>query len=270
MPARAVSTGLPRSAATSDCPRASAAASRSSATPRRSSTGASRAAATTAPRPTCARCPTCRSASAAAASSRVHLVDHPIATDPALDRHAARLARARRDLDRHPAPPLGQSTARRGSEYFQQLRRQSSDRAGAGQDRQPDRDDREPRSAAAPIVYRAGRYGVGPNTAALLEEAGYRADVSVRALFDYGDEGGPDFSRVKPCPFRVGDGALVELPLSAAYVGRLRGAGEGPLPRRRPAAARPRPAVAHRAAQPGAADSGGRSARRGAGGGTRR
>jgi hypothetical protein len=78
-----------------------------------------------------------------------------------------------------------------------------------------------------PIVYRAGRYGVGPNTAGLLEPAGYRADVSVRALFDYGDEGGPDFSRVKPLPFRIEGGELVELPLSAAYFGRLRGRGRG-------------------------------------------
>lgn len=78
-----------------------------------------------------------------------------------------------------------------------------------------------------PVVYRAGRYGVGPNTAALLEEAGYRADVSVRASFDYGDEGGPDFSRIKPLPYRVGGGALVALPLSAAYVGRLRAKGRG-------------------------------------------
>ena len=77
-----------------------------------------------------------------------------------------------------------------------------------------------------PTVYRAGRYGVGPNTAELLEEAGYEADVSVRALFDYADEGGPDFSRVRPLPFRVG-GALVELPLSAAYVGGLRAKGRG-------------------------------------------
>ncbi len=59
----------------------------------------------------------------------------------------------------------------------------------------------------------------------LLREAGYEADVSVRALFDYSDEGGPDFSRVRPFPFRVGDGGLVELPLSAAYVGRLRARG---------------------------------------------
>lgn len=78
-----------------------------------------------------------------------------------------------------------------------------------------------------PVVYRAGRYGVGPNTADLLEQAGYSADVSVRALFDYGDEGGPDFSRVKPFPYRIGDGALVELPLSAAYIGRLRARGRG-------------------------------------------
>jgi hypothetical protein len=78
-----------------------------------------------------------------------------------------------------------------------------------------------------PIVYRAGRYGVGPNTAELLEEAGYQADVSVRALFEYGEEGGPDFSRIEPRPYRIGDDALVELPLSAAYVGRLRTKGRG-------------------------------------------
>lgn len=90
-----------------------------------------------------------------------------------------------------------------------------------------------------PTVYRAGRYGVGPNTAELLVAAGYQADVSVRALFEYGGEGGPDFSRVKPLPYRIGDGDLVELPLSAAWVGRLRGRGRGlyraagPLPRGR-------------------------------------
>src|SRR3546814_5249321 len=39
-----------------------------------------------------------------------------------------------------------------------------------------------------PTVYRAGRYGVGPNTAAILRDLGYRVDVSVRALFDYRSE----------------------------------------------------------------------------------
>ncbi|HEX2763004.1 MAG TPA: polysaccharide deacetylase family protein [Allosphingosinicella sp.] len=76
-----------------------------------------------------------------------------------------------------------------------------------------------------PTTYRAGRYGVGANTARLLADAGYAADLSVRALFGYGEEGGPDFTRVKPSPFRVGPAGLIALPLSAAYVGGLRNAG---------------------------------------------
>ncbi|HEY0446422.1 MAG TPA: polysaccharide deacetylase family protein [Allosphingosinicella sp.] len=73
-----------------------------------------------------------------------------------------------------------------------------------------------------PIVYRAGRYGVGPNTAGLLKAAGYKVDVSVRALFDYSRDGGPDFTGVRPYPYRVGDGDLLEIPLTAAFVGALR------------------------------------------------
>ena len=71
-----------------------------------------------------------------------------------------------------------------------------------------------------PTVYRAGRYGIGPNTARLLAEAGYEADSSVRPLHDYSDEGGPDFSDYEPRPYRVG--SLIELPLTVAYTGRLR------------------------------------------------
>jgi hypothetical protein len=71
-----------------------------------------------------------------------------------------------------------------------------------------------------PIVYRAGRYGIGRNTARLLVEAGYEADSSVRPLHDYSDEGGPDFRAFEPRPYRVGP--LVELPLTVAYTGRLR------------------------------------------------
>jgi hypothetical protein len=73
-----------------------------------------------------------------------------------------------------------------------------------------------------PIVYRAGRYGVGGQSAALLQDAGYKIDVSVRALFDYRGEGGPDFSRVRPQPYWAGDGDLLEVPLSAAFTGQLR------------------------------------------------
>lgn len=73
-----------------------------------------------------------------------------------------------------------------------------------------------------PTVYRAGRYGIGPNSAKLLAELGYRADVSVRATFDYSGEGGPDFSHMRPIPYRVGSDGLLEFPLTAGYIGTLR------------------------------------------------
>lgn len=72
-----------------------------------------------------------------------------------------------------------------------------------------------------PIVYRAGRYGVGTNTATLLLEQGYRMDVSVRALFDYSAEGGPDFAQHPIKPYWLRE-SLLELPLTAGFVGAMR------------------------------------------------
>ncbi|HEX8225861.1 MAG TPA: polysaccharide deacetylase family protein [Allosphingosinicella sp.] len=156
----------------------------------------------------------------------VHLVDHPIATDP------RSIAMLREWLERdeisigtqlHPwvNPPHDEEVNTYnsfvGNLPIELERAKIQNLTGTI----------EAAFGRRPIVYRAGRYGVGPNTAALLEEAGYSADLSVRALFDYGDEGGPDFSRVKPLPFRIEGRDLVELPLSAAYVGRLRARGRG-------------------------------------------
>jgi len=73
-----------------------------------------------------------------------------------------------------------------------------------------------------PDVFRSGRYGVGPNTAQLLEEAGYRVDVSVRPHFDYSHEEGPSFVRHDSRPFWAGPGGLLlELPLGVAFIGQL-------------------------------------------------
>ena len=81
--------------------------------------------------------------------------------------------------------------------------------------------------AREPIVYRAGRYGVGPNSAALIEEAGYQLDVSVRSLFDYRAEGGPNFLRHPIRPWWAGPrGTLLELPLTSAFTGRRRKAAD--------------------------------------------
>ncbi|MBT2185566.1 polysaccharide deacetylase family protein [Sphingobium nicotianae] len=90
----------------------------------------------------------------------------------------------------------------------------------------------EERLGIRPIAYRAGRYGVGAHTAALLEEAGFRIDSSVRSRFDYRGQHGPDFTGMPLHPYRAGpQGKLIELPLSTAYVGHLGHWGEKLLPR---------------------------------------
>lgn len=77
-----------------------------------------------------------------------------------------------------------------------------------------------------PDIYRAGRYGIGPNSAQILESFGYRLDVSVRSLFRYHREGGPDFLEFGLEPFWAGPrSTLLEVPLSAAFIGHLRGIG---------------------------------------------
>ncbi len=74
-----------------------------------------------------------------------------------------------------------------------------------------------------PLIYRAGRYGLGPNTADLLKQAGIRIDTSVRPLFDYSEQGGPDYSNHPLTPYWVDtDRRLLELPVTSAYWGPLR------------------------------------------------
>ena len=48
-----------------------------------------------------------------------------------------------------------------------------------------------------PMVFKAGRYGAGPNTAAALMANGYCVDASVMPLADFSSEGGPDYT---DCP----------------------------------------------------------------------
>ncbi len=88
------------------------------------------------------------------------------------------------------------------------------------------RDAIETAFGAPPLIYRAGRYGLGPHTAALLKRAGIRVDTSVRPLFDYSAMGGPDYTRHPLEPYWV-DGAmrLLELPMTVMHDGGLRKAG---------------------------------------------
>ncbi len=75
-----------------------------------------------------------------------------------------------------------------------------------------------------PVVYRAGRYGLGPATLALLAARGYRIDSSMRAGYSYAAHGGPDFRRIGNAAFR--EGSILELPLTTVFTGMLRRGGQ--------------------------------------------
>ncbi|MCP5397329.1 MAG: polysaccharide deacetylase family protein [Sphingomonadaceae bacterium] len=101
------------------------------------------------------------------------------------------------------------------------------------------RDEIEKNFKIAPKIYRAGRYGLGPNTAALLKEAGVPIDSSVRAKFDYSSHHGPDFRHHPLEPYWVdAENSLLELPLTTVFWGMLRKQGDFlfPMLKRLPAA----------------------------------
>lgn len=85
------------------------------------------------------------------------------------------------------------------------------------------RDAIEAAFGTAPLIYRAGRYGLSPHTADLLKGAGIRIDTSVRSLFDYTSQHGPDYSHHPLDPYWVDDERqLLELPVTSIYCGPLR------------------------------------------------
>jgi hypothetical protein len=84
---------------------------------------------------------------------------------------------------------------------------------------------------ARPVIYKAGRYGVGPATARILEDLGYRIDVSVVPYSSFAADGGPDFSRAGFQPAWFGTaGDLLEIPLSCGFYGPLRAFGPALFP----------------------------------------
>ncbi|TVR80162.1 MAG: glycosyltransferase [Rhodospirillales bacterium] len=75
---------------------------------------------------------------------------------------------------------------------------------------------------ARPTAYKAGRYGIGPNTDAALMRLGYHVDMSVVPRTSFAADGGPDFSAWDFRPYWFGpDRQLLEIPLSCGYAGAL-------------------------------------------------
>ncbi|HEY9092718.1 polysaccharide deacetylase family protein [Parasphingorhabdus sp.] len=89
------------------------------------------------------------------------------------------------------------------------------------------RDAIEAKTGKRPTIYRAGRYGVGPNTIEILAKHGFIIDSSVRSRFDYGHENGPDFSHIGPEPFWLDrQKGLLEVPLTTVFSGPFRKQGD--------------------------------------------
>jgi len=75
-----------------------------------------------------------------------------------------------------------------------------------------------------PLVYKAGRYGIGPNTARILEAEGYEVDCSPSPAFDFSGDGGPDFARCDAMPYWFGKTRrLLCIPTTGAFLGRAGG-----------------------------------------------
>lgn len=84
----------------------------------------------------------------------------------------------------------------------------------------------------APRIYRAGRYGVGANTPAILRDNGIAIDTSARARFDYSSTGGPNFRDLPVMPWWIDrPGGLMELPLTTVFWGPLRNHGHWLYPK---------------------------------------
>ena len=152
----------------------------------------------------------------------IYLVDYPIISSaPAVEilRDAVAAGRAEVGVQLHPwvNPPFEEEVSEFNS-FVGNLPAELEQRKFREL-----RDAIEQRIGVAPLIYRAGRYGVGPNTLPILREGGIRIDTSVRSRFDYSSTGGPNFRDFPLSPWWLDrEAGLIELPLTTVYWGPLR------------------------------------------------
>ncbi len=151
-----------------------------------------------------------------------YLLDYPVASSPTVAEalgEAVRAGRAEVGVQLHPwvSPPHDEEVNEFNSyagNLPEALEREKFKRL---------RDAIEQNFGTAPKLYRAGRYGVGKNSAAILRDHAMAIDTSVRARFDYSSTGGPNFRDhpVRPYWLDRANG-LLEMPLTTVYWGLLR------------------------------------------------
>lgn len=161
----------------------------------------------------------------------VFLIDYPIATDPAVAavlKPALAAGKAEVGIHLHPwvNPPFDEVLSEHNSFAGNLPIELERAKFLALRDAMVEHLD------VSPLIYRAGRYGAGPNTAAILREAGVPIDTSVRALFDYSTEGGPNYRDHPRHPYWIDrDHRLLELPVTSVHTGTLRRQGAQIYPR---------------------------------------
>jgi hypothetical protein len=160
----------------------------------------------------------------------IYLIDYPVASDPRAAEvlgDAVKAGRAEVGVQLHPwvSPPhdevvnvhnsfAGNLPADLERAKFRKLR-----------------DTIEQAFGVAPQIYRAGRYGVGPETASILSECGVAIDTSVRSRFDYSSTGGPNFRDHPLRPWWISKrNGLMEMPLTTVFWGLLRKQGKAIYP----------------------------------------
>ena len=160
----------------------------------------------------------------------IYLIDYPIATDPATVvalGEAVAAGRAEVGVQLHPwvSPPHEEDVNAHNS--FAGNLPEALERAKLRRLR----DTIENAFGVPPMIYRAGRYGIGPATASILSEAAIAIDTSVRARFDYSTGGGPNFRDHPVTPWWIDrTGGLMELPLTTVFSGALRRHGSAIYP----------------------------------------
>ena len=152
-----------------------------------------------------------------------YVIDHPVATDPrAVDVLAAlqRSGRAEIGTHLHPwvSPPHEEEVSTRNSYHCNLPPALERAKIAALTD------EIERAFGTRPTVFKAGRYGFGANTAAVLRALGYTIDCSYVPYVSFAGDGGPDYRFTPDQPFWLA-GDLLEVPLTSGFFGALAGAG---------------------------------------------
>lgn len=73
-----------------------------------------------------------------------------------------------------------------------------------------------------PVIYKAGRSGLGPATFRSLTNMGYQIDLTPVPYCNYSEKHGPDFSNIRPHPYWIeAPGGLLSIPLTRGFFGPL-------------------------------------------------